>query len=176
MKIAIPTFLIFFSSVAFSQTDYVEIKQEFLVERSDLGAWEVLTNESKLDTSLSKSLMPNVMQSSGPYTIANMHEIEALIEGEKTKFRPNLKLSLNTFAGSDPLNVSIDRIDTRYERNILRGQVDGFEGSQVKLVVYNGQMTGRITFASKQSVLVIRSIDGGISANYEVDTSDITYD
>ena len=58
----------------------------------------------------------------------------------------------------------------------MRGKVDGFADSQVKLVVYNGQMSGRITLANDQKIMVIRSMDGGMTAHYEVDTSDITYD
>lgn len=176
MKIAVTTFLIAFSSVAFSQSSYLDIKQEFLSDRADFGAWEISTHQSMLDKSLSEGLKSNVLQSSGPYSITNMNEMQVLIDTEKSKTYPDLKLSLNSFKGRDPLNVSINRIDTRKERNILRGEVDGFNGSQVKLVVYNGQMTGRITFSTSQKVLVIRSINGGISANYEVDTSNITYD
>lgn len=176
MKIAITATLIALSSAAFSQGNYLEVKQEFLSDSANFGAWEVSTHQNLLDKSLSESLKSNILQSSEPYAIPNMKEIQALINNEKSNFRPDLTLSINTFKGREPLNLSINTIDTRRERNILRGQVEGFDGSQVKLVVYNGQMTGRITFLDKQQVLVIKSINGGISANYEVDTSDISYD
>jgi len=176
MKIAITTLLLTFSSVTFSQSSYLEVEQEFLSDRADFGAWEVSTHQNALDKSLSDALKSRVLQSSGPYSIANMKEISKLIRSEKGKTYPDLKLSVNTFKGSKPLNISINRIDTRLERDILRGEVDGASGSQVKLVVYKGQMTGRVTFASSPKVLVIRSANGGIAANYEVDTTGITYD
>ncbi|WP_086929661.1 hypothetical protein [Agarilytica rhodophyticola] len=176
MKIAITTILIAFSSVAFAQGKYLEVKQEFLSDNANFGAWEVSSQQNLLDKSLSESLKSNILQSSGPYAITNMKDIQALINNEKSKLYPDLKLSVNTFKNQKPLEISINRIDTRQQREILRGQVDGVEGSNVKLVVYNGQMSGRVTFMGKQKVLVIRSMNGGIAANYEVDTSNITFD
>lgn len=176
MKIAISTLLITFSSIAFSQSNYLEVKQDFLSDSQSFGSWEISTHKSKLDKSLSESLKNNVLNSSEPYYISNINEIQSLIDSEKSKYQPSLNLSLNTFKGSKPLNVSIDRMSNHQGREILRGKVDGFADSQVKLVVYNGQMSGRITLSNNQKIMVIRSMDGGMTAHYEVDTSDITYD
>ena len=176
MKIVLTLFLLSYTSLALSQTSRIEVQQEFLADQSRIGTLNVSTQQSSLDKSLSTDLRAKVLRSSGPYAISNMSDIQLLVDVEKSKTHPDLKLSLNSFNDSDPLNISINRIDTLKDRNILRGQVDGQEFSQVKLVVYNGQMTGRISLSQDQKVLVIRSIDGGISANYEVDTSDITFD
>lgn len=176
MKIPLTLFLLSYASLALSQTSRIEIQQDFLSDQDRIGTLNVSTQQASLDTSLSVDLKSKVLRSSGPYAISNMGDIQLLVDVEKSKSHPNLKLSMNSFNDSDLLNISINRIDTLKDRDILRGQVDGFEFSHVKLVVYNGQMTGRISLSQDQKVLVIRSINGGISANYEVDTSDITFD
>lgn len=176
MKPAITLFLLFYSAITLSQTSRIEVQQEFLSDQGGIGTFQVSTHQASLDKSLSTDLKSKVLRSSGPYAISNMNDITLLVDAEKSKPYPDLKLSMNSFNNSDPLNISINRIDTLKDRNILRGQVDGFASSHVKLVVYNGQMTGRISLSQDQKVLVIRSINGGISANYEIDTSDITFD
>lgn len=176
MKSILTLFLLSYASITLSQTSRIELQQEFLVDQNRIGTLNVSTQQASLDKSLSSDLKSKVLRSSGPYSISNISDIELLVDTEKLKPYPDLKLSMTSFDNSDPLNISINRIDTLKDRDILRGQVDGFEFSQVKLVVYNGQMTGRISLSQDPKVLVIRSINGGISANYEVDTSDITFD
>lgn len=176
MKTALIVLLSILSSIVFAQDGRLKIKKGYLSEQAKFGGWEISTRKNLLNKSLSESLVNNVVRSSEPYTISNISEIKALIDTEKYKPSPDLLLSLNIFRKREALNLSITRIDTRQGREILRGTVDGYEESKVKLVVYNGQMTGRITLSKDPSVYVIRSVNGGISASYEIDTSDITYD
>lgn len=176
MKILSALFLFSYSALALSQTSRISVQQDFLADQDRIGTFQVSTQQASLDESLSADLRSKVLRSSGLYAISNMSDIQLLVNAEKSKSYPDLKLAMNSFNDSDPLNISISRIDTLKDRDILRGQVDGYAYSQVKLVVYNGQMTGRISLSQDPKVLVIRSINGGISANYEIDTSDITFD
>lgn len=175
MKPLIAALYITLPALAFAQTDHLKIKNEPLSSRDSFGAMEILNQKDMLDQSLSDSLKSDVLRSSEPYTITNMSEIQGLIDNEKTKLYPDFRLSMHTFEGSAPVSILVNRIDTIRQRHILRGEVYGLTGSQVKLVVYDGKMSGRIIFSDQQKVLVIRSINGGISANYEVDTRNITY-
>ncbi|GLS26831.1 hypothetical protein [Marinibactrum halimedae] len=176
MKIAITTALIAFSSIAISEERVLEIQQQFLSDRTELGAWEIENHAANLNKSLSADLMKNVTQHTQPFYVSNIKALQSAINTEKTAKNPQLRLSVDTFEGQAPLTLMIDQISTRHTRDILRGKVEGHDDSRVKLVVHNRKMSGQIAFASTEKVLVIRSMEGGATATYEVDVSDITYD
>ena len=173
---AIALILLTFTTSSFSQNNALEIEQAFLFQKNDLSALEINTEQLKLNNNLSQSLTSHIVHSSEAYSIANIKEIQTRIAAEANKAQPNLELTLNTFTNQKPLNLSINSIKNIAGRYILRGKVTGMKQSKVKLVAYQQQLSGRITLDARKRVLVIRSLASGISANYEIDTSDITYD
>jgi len=176
MKTIIPILSLVVSSYVYSQESYLKVEQDYLYNKASFSsATEIAPHKEALDKVFSLSLKDNVIRRSEPFSIENMSDIEGMISTENFTTQPNLNLRFTTFEEDSPIDLKINRMKNSLGRKILRGQVDGHPESEVKLVIYDGGLSGRISYTNSDRVIVIHSLNN-ISAVYEIDVSDITYD
>ncbi len=174
MKFTTTLFILSFSPFVFSQSE-VNLQQEYLKDKSSFGAWEINQKSNSLDKGLSFSLQDKVLRKSEPFVVGNLATLKKSLVSESYRAKPELIIRLNTFSSYKSTDLKIDNILEVDDRYILRGEVENASGSKVKLVVHENEISGRITYPNSHNVTVIYSLDG-VSAVYDIDVSDITYD
>ncbi len=175
MKYAFLIFALMTSLPTFSQNDYSELVQNYLIDDVSISSLEINLLEEKMKKNLSSFMTDRITKKGEPFRV-NINVIKKNIEREKHSREPKINLRVNFFEDSQSSYIAINKIKTTNNRTILRGRVKGIPGSKVRLVVYNDILTGRISFEKSKKIILLESAEKGISAMYEIDTNGLEYD
>ena len=175
MKYIAILFLLLGSPLLYAQSARIDMVETFLINDSNQSLWQIEEKEKEIQTGLSELMQERVLRKGKAFR-ANALAIKNLAHTEMKSTKPSMNLSMRLFDDKAASLITIDKINVAHGRTIMRGSLAGVPGSKVRLIEYNGALSGTMSYPKTETVVVLLSDGADVSAAYEVDIAGLEFD
>lgn len=175
MKHLLMIYIALASFLAHAQTDSIELVDEYLSNDTNQSLPHINNEKEQLEKGLPTMMKDHIIRKEQAFRVRT----KALKNGIQQQFdkeQPELNLSIRLFEGDGVSNILIHTINQSEGRTFMYGTIKEKPGSKVNLVEYQGSLSGVVRYSGSKKVVLLHSGEGSVSATYEVDTTNVTYD